>query len=300
MDSHLYYAFGLKIESVLELPGLQNSYDTEHDLTITEGHVPDHLVNGIEYQGNFQYTENDFLFKSKNSGKFLVKNSNKIIFEKYDNSTYEDIKALLLSVVLGIILHKKEKFPLHASAILYNGKAILFSGQCGAGKSTIATAFIKHGAGLISDDITVIDPSCDNFFAIPSFSQIKLWPDSIQALGFNPANFERFRPKIEKRKLIIENAQKERHEIRAIYFLKKNNMNKHTIEEMSIKSKITMLEKNTFRIRHMKQIGNNQKHFEICCALTKKIPMKILTFPQDKFMLDKTINMVFEDLKEIQ
>ena len=297
MTIYSYSVFGLQVESELELPGLKNGNNSPCDLVITEGNVPDNISNGVEYQGNFQYDDKNFLFKSKNSGKFLIKNSNEIIFEKYANSTYEDVQALLLSVVLGIVLHKKEKFPLHASAVEYEDKTLLFSGPCGSGKSTVAAAFIKQGAKLISDDITVIEPLEDKFLAVPFFSHMKLWPDSLHELGFNPIDFENFRPGIEKKELILENIRKEKTEIHTVFFLQISNMNKHKIEELSIHDKISLLEKNTFRIRHLRQIGNNQKHFETCCALIKSVPMKTLTRPQDKFMLDKTIDIIIENIE---
>jgi hypothetical protein len=298
MSKNFFYSvFGLNIKSELELPGLQNGNSNPQDLVITEGYVPDNLVYSVEYQGNFQYTDNEFLFKSKNSGKFWVKNSDEIIFEKYDNSTYEDVRVLLLSIVMGIVLHKKEKFPLHASAVEYNGKTLLFSGMCGSGKSTIAAAFIQHGAKFISDDITVIDVLDDKFFAVPSFSQMKLWPDSLEELGLKSSDFEKFRPKLEKRKMTMENMQAKKSEICVIYFLQRNNMNKHKIEELSVQSKIHLLENNTFRIRHLKQIGNNQKHFGTCCELAKSVQIKKLTRPQNQFLLDETIDMIIEDMR---
>ena len=298
MCIYYYSVFGLNVESELELPGVPKGNYNSCDLTITEGDVPDNLVEYVEYQGNFQYVGNEFLFKSKNSGKFLVKDSDTIIFERYKNSTYEDVRVLLLSVVLGIVLHKKEKFPLHASAVEHNGKTLLFSGQCGIGKSTLATAFIKRGAKLISDDITVIETLGNKFFAAPSFSHIKLWPDSLHALGFTPTDFEKFRPRLEKRKMTWDNMREEKAEIYALFFLQRNNMNKHKIEAPSIQDKISLLENNTFRIQHLKRIGNNQKHFETCCALAKSIPIKRLTYPQGEFMLDKTIDLIINDIKK--
>ena len=128
------------------------------DLFIAEGCVPDNLATSLKNKGKFQNAGKEFLFKSKNSGKFLIRNDNQVIFQRYKNSTYEDVRVLFLSVVLGIVLHKKEKFPLHASAVEYNGKAILFAGQRGIGKSTLAAGFLKRGSKFISDDIAVIEP----------------------------------------------------------------------------------------------------------------------------------------------
>ncbi len=297
MLNYSYSTFGLNIKSEIELPELIRGNGHSPDLLISEGKVTDNLADSVEYKGSFQYAGNEFLFKSRNSGKFLIRNNNQIIFEKYKDSTYDDIRVLLLSIVLGIVLHKKDKFPLHASAVEYNGKAVLFAGPCGIGKSTLAAGFMKRGCKLISDDITVIENVDNKFLAIPSFPQIKLWIDSLKALGYDSLHFSKVRPKVEKRKMVLDEMVSDRIELSRIYFLSTNNMFKYGIKNLNVSEKISFMESNTYRVKHLMQIGNNVKHFQTCCSLAENVPIKKIDRPRGVFELDKLIDMVMDDLK---
>lgn len=48
--------------------------------------------------------------------------------------------------------------PFHASAIELDGRAFLFAGKAGAGKSTITAELLAHGARLLSDDLSILCP----------------------------------------------------------------------------------------------------------------------------------------------
>lgn len=47
---------------------------------------------------------------------------------------------------------KQTPFSLHASAISYNGKGIVFVGESGSGKSDMTLRMVDRGASLIGDD----------------------------------------------------------------------------------------------------------------------------------------------------
>ena len=96
----------------------------------------------------------------------------------------------LLGPVLGWVLHLRGLLVLHASAITWHGKTIALIGDKGAGKSTTATAFLRAGARLLTDDLLAIDlanfnrPTC-----LPAYAQIKLVKETSEQVrppGSNP------------------------------------------------------------------------------------------------------------------
>lgn len=70
-----------------------------------------------------------------------------------------DFHALTLlptdQILLGRILAQRSGCYVHSSGILMDGKGLLFVGHSGAGKSTIASLFKKHGRILCDDRIIV-------------------------------------------------------------------------------------------------------------------------------------------------
>ena len=74
------------------------------------------------------------------------------------------------------ILYDKEfndwMMTLHASGILKNGKAILFSAAGGSGKSSVAAILKAHGYGYISDDFIAADAS-GNVYPFPAAISVK-------------------------------------------------------------------------------------------------------------------------------
>lgn len=55
-----------------------------------------------------------------------------------------------------------------ASAVAIKGRALLFEGPPGAGKSSLALALIEHGARLIGDDgVTLLRTQAGELIAAP-------------------------------------------------------------------------------------------------------------------------------------
>jgi serine kinase of HPr protein (carbohydrate metabolism regulator) len=53
----------------------------------------------------------------------------------------------------------------HASAVAIGGRGVLIAGASGRGKSDLALRLIDRGAGLVSDDYTVIEAEGGRLFA---------------------------------------------------------------------------------------------------------------------------------------
>ncbi len=72
--------------------------------------------------------------------------------------------------IFNIILHKSGGFVLHASSILIEKKAIIFSGKSGSGKSTIVDLIKKRipGSVILSDNSAFIFKKNNEFVIYPS------------------------------------------------------------------------------------------------------------------------------------
>ena len=65
---------------------------------------------------------------------------------------------------------------LHAAGVAIGGGALLLAGQPGAGKSSLAAALVRRGAGLLGDDALALERRGDSLIAHPSAGLLHLRP----------------------------------------------------------------------------------------------------------------------------
>jgi hypothetical protein len=91
--------------------------------------------------------------------------------------------ALLLGPVLASVLRQMGTACLHASVADVGSRAIVFLGEKGAGKSTLAAALASRGHAVMSDDIAAITGSPEaGWVVVPGYPQIRLTADTSTAL----------------------------------------------------------------------------------------------------------------------
>lgn len=71
---------------------------------------------------------------------------------RYERSKIGTIIILLVHVVMAY--HRR--YTLHAAAVVWKERAIVFTGKSGQGKSTLCTDLVAQGAGFLGDDIVFI------------------------------------------------------------------------------------------------------------------------------------------------
>lgn len=73
---------------------------------------------------------------------------------------------------------------LHGSSVAIDGKAVLFLGASGAGKSTTAAAMVAAGAELVTDDAAPLLAGPDgSILVVPSQTNLRLYEHSAEVLG---------------------------------------------------------------------------------------------------------------------
>ncbi len=80
-----------------------------------------------------------------------------------------------LTLVLQVIMAKHKRYAIHASAILFNQKAVIFPGHSGTGKTTLCVDLVKKGAGFMGDDIIFLYEDTDQICvaSLLLYAQIK-------------------------------------------------------------------------------------------------------------------------------
>ncbi len=200
-----YSAYNLIIESELPLPLPVDESGTPADIVITIGKIdePENLCR--TYDGVwYAHGEESLFLKWDIIGSFLIYKGQNIVIEPQKSELASPVVPLL-GTVMAVAMQQKNLSALHGSSVIIGDVAIVFLGGKGEGKSTIAAYLQKQGHTLLSDDVCAIDMNAQSAPLIaPSFSKIKLWPDSIDFLEDNAENYEKVHPLFEKRSILLD------------------------------------------------------------------------------------------------
>lgn len=95
----------------------------------------------------------------------------------------DTLEHLLLDQVVPRALSHQGRIVLHAAAVAVDGGAVVFLGDTGRGKSTLVRYLIGTGLPLVSDDCLIITSTGEHVMGVGSYPGLRLWPDSVLALG---------------------------------------------------------------------------------------------------------------------
>jgi hypothetical protein len=182
-----YRAYGLTIHSWLPLPEL---FPAPADST------PDLVFSRVEpaaipsawrtFGAHFDDPLHEVALSYGDGGSFVVRAGREIAVVVEPGRDEAAIRLNLLGVALAVAQHQRGRLVLHGSAILVNGKVLVFLGGGGGGKSTLAASLHAAGFPLIADDLAALEFVAGVALVQPAFPQQKLWPDTISALGADP------------------------------------------------------------------------------------------------------------------
>ncbi|MDH3734019.1 MAG: hypothetical protein OEU54_10815 [Gemmatimonadota bacterium] len=132
----------------------------------------DPLVDASEDASRFRYRYSD-------GTEFLIDLSSERIWGRTASGlTRDDTIVYLLGPVLGFVARSLGTLCLHASAVVLDDEAVLFTGPAGAGKSTLAASFATAGVPVLTDDIAALTSIEGGHEVEPGNSFIRLWPTS--------------------------------------------------------------------------------------------------------------------------
>jgi hypothetical protein len=194
-----YLAYGLGIHATMPLPELI-AREVEGEVSIRFGRVDDPPPEISERGWGFfsPAPEENHLFRQE-VGSFLVRGGSDIIVDPSLGLDERTLRLFILGPAMAVLLRQRGYLLLHASAVAVAGRAVLFMGDAGWGKSTVAAALHTRGHCLVTDDVAALSVGESNHMLLPSFPQLKLWPEALVSLGDDPEKLPLCNPRFEKR-----------------------------------------------------------------------------------------------------
>jgi len=192
--------YDLTIHSAFPLPGVVSAPAGEADVTIERGAI-DWAGVEADVSGRRLRAQGEAIAIYWPEGGFLLRAGRQLIVDPIPGVHEAQVALFILGAAMGLLLHQRGLMALHASAVAIDGRGVVFIGPKGWGKSTLAVTLADLGHAVLTDDIAAIVMQSGGPVIVPGAPQIKLWPDTLTALGRRPEDYERLYPGIEKRLL---------------------------------------------------------------------------------------------------
>lgn len=295
-----YRAFGLSILSEIHLPELPELVGPNHIIDIeVEIDRSNKLFDKFSFFQKKLVVEDDLvMFEVLETAVFCIKSGKKIIIAPYKDSDPDKIRLFVLGSCMGAILVQRKQLPLHGSAVAIDGKAYALIGDRGAGKSTLASAFLSNGFKLLSDDIIAVSLSKDNIpYVTPGFPQQKLWKDSLEELGMEKMNFRPLFQREEKFSVPVSAQFFEKPlPLAGIFELVKTNIEKVEIQQLKGINQLKTLSYHTFRRSLIHNFNLTQWHFNFTVQIGQRVDMHQLRRPSTGFTAHQLVRLILNTI----
>lgn len=298
----LYKAFGLIVASQISLSELSvvRNLKEQIDIEIEVSNLEDMWEELVPATQKYYVGENLILFRILHTAIFCIKDGTKIIVSPMKAADESKIRLFILGTCMGALLIQRKVIPLHGSAIEIDGKAYAIIGESGAGKSTLASALIKRGYKLLSDDVIPVSFSEDNIpIVTPSYPQQKLWETSLIEFGMCKDLYE---PIIERENKFVVPVQshfsKKPLPLAGIFELDKTE-NKHIeLRELKGIERFGILFSHTYRNFLIELLNEMEWHFSSSSKIVKQTNIFQLRRPVSVFTADRLASIIIETIKK--
>lgn len=296
-----YWGYGLHILSDIEFPELYPIDFEDVDVTIKQGKVPEELSGeGVIKKVFSSISGTEYLWNIRTVAKYYAGFGNNVIYEPVEGVDIHSVRLFLLGTAMAAILYQRGDIPLHASAIVRNGKLTLFAGDSGTGKSTLIARLATAGYELFTDDVCVLQHIADGAHEIhgtASYPMMKLWDDAISQIDSEKftRNFK-VRPQLPKfGQFFYESFNTQVLPVEKIYILSpKDSAQGISIQRLSPINAFRQLEKQAYKYQLIVNTELRALHFSLLSRLTAGVPVYEITRPTAR----TNVHELFEALEK--
>ena len=173
-----YRIASLRVRSFMPLPALPADFD-DPDVLISKGKMPDRLDNPIASADWWQIgKDHSLLVVWEGRFRILLEEGSHIVVDVDSGTPDEGVLSFLMGPVFSAILIYRARLVFHGAAIAFGRRCVLFIGERGAGKSTMAGYFRLKGYPNLGDDLCTIGWDKDSPMVEPVFPWVKLREDT--------------------------------------------------------------------------------------------------------------------------
>lgn len=218
--------------------------------------------------------------------------------------TEEDLASFFLGPVMGFVLRRRQMTCLHASGVELHGRAVVFSGHAGYGKSTTAGGLALRGVPILSDDIVPLELTEEEIWVPPGYPRVCLWPESVEKLVGQAEALPKLTPVWDKRFLPLDGVRAkfsaEKLPLGLIYLLGERSREEHAprVEEIHPRTAFLELVQNTY-MNWLLDREQRAVEFEQLGKLVKRVPVRRIIAHEDPARIGMLCDLIQADAERI-
>jgi len=298
----VYKAFGLRVLSEVPLPELTHMDDQEGgaDVRIEVDDLSGLWSELAASQRNFVVDADLTMFQIANTATFLVTKGDRIIVSPMQGADEDKMRLYILGTCMGALLMQRKVLPLHGSAVAIDGKAYGIIGERGAGKSTLAAAFLKRGCQLLSDDVIAVSFSDSGIpMVTPSYPQQKLWQESLEAFGMDTGHYQPLFERETKYAVPVHAKYSDQpFPLAGVFELIKSEIGKIEIQPIPKLASLYTIYCHTYRNFIIPRSGLMQWHFDTSVNIVDQTQVWQLRRPTGSFTASELASLIFTTLNK--
>lgn len=290
-----YTAYGLVLESELALAPLEPApAGRGRDAVIRRALLKREREEILQAPEGFVRTAEGVGLHWDEIGTFVVRGGREILVEPSPAALDGDLEIALLGPALAALLDQRGYLLLHASGVVLADSAVLFLGSSGWGKSSMASALQARGHPAVVDDLAAVSFVRGKPHVQRGVPQLKLWPDSVAALGQDPDALPRIGEGYQKRRAMPTDGFTSRASLPLARIYVLDGGPEPTSEALSQPQALLHLTAHSYGIRWFLSDANRER-FADRSRLARSVPCARLARPPGLELLPRLARMVEED-----
>jgi hypothetical protein len=263
----------------------------KEDVRVCVCPVPERLQEIVDRGSVWELNGRQFLLKLPGIARFLVSDGRTVEVEPAPGTDLSEALPFLMGTCFGALLLQRGGLVLHGSAVALDGRAYVFCGRSGIGKSSLAAALCNMGCEFVNDDVCSVEiDEGGRPVILPDGRRLKLFEASVEKLELRGRECGMVRPGIGKHYVAPPGpASKGAVPLAAVYMLKDQKLpDTSGIEQLSLLVAADALLQQNYRPRLAMALARGSRQLEITAAILRHASVFNLTRTRDINKLRQT------------
>ncbi len=157
------------------------------DVAVAHGRVPASLEGATAAGVLWSAAAGRFWLEVPGVGRYLASGGRELTVDPAPGADPADVARLAGMTPLAALCYQRGIAAWHAATAVRDGQAVILAGDSATGKSTLLAALLARGWAMLGDELApVVVRTGGAVTALPTGSEVRLWPDAIKRVDAAP------------------------------------------------------------------------------------------------------------------